>query len=189
MLGPKSKAAANGPSPNGKPAPKDPNAREPIDLIAYPRIAEELLDVSNDRSKDSYRIGCAVRDYGLTLEHFRWAIDQRSDLAGRIGKRRDDDVLRIWERVCDEWHAQAPQPQAAAPGSQQAPGGAAPPPPSAAAGGGGNAPPGPRQDRRRRARPRRPGRRQRARPCQHHLPALAASSGAPVYGSAISPTR
>ena len=46
---------------------------------------------------------CACCDYGLSLAQSRWVIDQRTDLAGRAGARHDDDVLRAYERACNEW--------------------------------------------------------------------------------------
>ena len=77
---------------------------EPIDLDAYPEVAEELDEVTDppDRSKDTYRIVAACIDAGLTLAQTRWVVGQRADLAGRLGERRDDDVWRAWQKAQDE---------------------------------------------------------------------------------------
>ena len=109
--------------------------REPVDLSLYPRITEEigLPSVPPDRSKDTYRLACVCRDYGLSLGQFRTVIDGCPDLAGRAGARRDDDVLRAWERACNEWHARAAAFSAAA--------GAAPSPPPPVPGAPAAAPP------------------------------------------------
>ena len=117
-----SNVAAAPSSVNGQQASTD---REQVDLSLYPRVTEELIDHSGDRSQDTYRIGCACRDHGLKLENFRWVIDLRVDLAGRIGARHDDDVLRVWNRVQSEWQAQmaagvppsAPPPYSGQPGA------------------------------------------------------------------------
>ena len=77
---------------------------EPVDLDAHPQVAEELgkVHVPADRSKDTYRIVAACVDDGLTLPQTRGVIGQRPDLAGRLGDRNDDDVLRAWEKVQKE---------------------------------------------------------------------------------------
>lgn len=96
-----------------------------VDLTRYPRVVEELIDKSDppDRSKDTYRIVCACRDCGLELNETRWVINLRTDLAGRVGARHDDDVLRAWDRAQNEWQAQMARP------GQPGPAPAAPPGP------------------------------------------------------------
>ena len=51
------------------------------------------------------KVVAAVYDSGLTLEHARWAVAQRADLAERLDGRRDDDVLACWLKIdadCDQ---------------------------------------------------------------------------------------
>ena len=45
------------------------------------------------------RVVGACRDAGLTLEQTRGVVARRSDLAGRLDERADDDVARCWERA------------------------------------------------------------------------------------------
>lgn len=102
----------------------------PVDLTAYPKVAEALQVNTGDRSKDSYRIICACLDAGLTEDQARWVILQRDDLAQRLAERPDDDVATSFAKAQGEWQRQGvvgAVPPAAAPD----PGNAVYPPPAA----------------------------------------------------------
>ena len=85
----------NAPSPpNGSQAPPaDTNAREQVDLTAYPSVQDALdnpvlrKDGSVDRSKTTYSVVAACGDAGLIkIEQMRWAVDQDPGLKARIVK-------------------------------------------------------------------------------------------------------
>ena len=92
--------AATGPNTaTGQGHGADSSESTPFDLDAHPQVIRALHDVTGDRSEDTYRVVAAVHGAGLTLEHARWAVDQRADLAERLAERDDDDVLTCWEMI------------------------------------------------------------------------------------------
>jgi hypothetical protein len=74
----------------------------PVDLDRYPKVRAALADVTNDRSKDTFRITAVCHRVGLTLAEATWVIRTRDDLAGRLDERGDDDLLAVWLKLDDE---------------------------------------------------------------------------------------
>jgi hypothetical protein len=72
---------------------------EPIDLANYPLVRAALDNNTADRSVDTMRVVGACKDSGLTLPQTRWAVRTRTDLAGRLDDRRDDDVQVCWDKI------------------------------------------------------------------------------------------
>ena len=130
---------------NGKAPPADTNAREAVDLVAYPSVQEALdnptlkSDGTVDQSKTTHHVAAACAEAGLSLEQTRWAVDQDPDLAKRVAKllarsTPRDDVQVSWDKARrNAWAIPGAQ-QAA---QQQAAGGqaAGPTPPAPSLGG------------------------------------------------------
>lgn len=75
---------------------------ENVDPATLPdRVRDALAEVTGDRSADTMRIVGACHDAGLTLAQARGVIALRTDLAARLAKRRDDDVLTCWLKATD----------------------------------------------------------------------------------------
>ena len=142
----------NAPSPNGtnsSSAPADTNAREAVDLTAYPTVQDALKypvlrkDGSVNRSDTTYSVVAACGEEGLKLEQMRWAVDQDPKLAARVVEflartPPKDDVKECYERwlSLNAWAQPVATPPPGAqqqatptpPGAQQQ---ATPPPPGA----------------------------------------------------------
>jgi putative DNA primase/helicase len=114
---------AAAPSTNGTTHEAAPSSVDPIDLDAYPSVAEALAhpvrlpDGSIDRSDTTFHVAAVCVEVGLSLAQTRWVIDSDPNLAGRIGSRRDDDVSRAYERASQRsaWIRAAGAPSAGVP--------------------------------------------------------------------------
>ncbi|WP_242652742.1 DNA primase family protein [Intrasporangium flavum] len=78
------------------------NTVRKVHVASLPRgVRDALSEVSDDRSGDTMRVVGACVDAGLTLEETRAVVQGRTDLAERLARRPDDDVLRCWSRATE----------------------------------------------------------------------------------------
>lgn len=66
------------------------------------KVLDALAEVTGDRSADTMRVVRACVDARLSLAQTRGVVALRSDLAGRLAERTDDDVWTCWAKVTDD---------------------------------------------------------------------------------------